>query len=84
MDRLPAGRYEIWAGTDNDNDLFICDAGETCGAWPSLDFPEFLEITDDLDGLDFSSNYQVSLPDVSAASLRPTTTDRFARPRRSR
>ena len=84
VDRLPAGRYEIWAGTDNDNDLFICDAGETCGAWPSLDFPEFLEITDDLDGLDFSSNYQVSLPDVSAASLRPTTTDRFARPRRSR
>ncbi|MGB1439778.1 MAG: S8 family serine peptidase, partial [Luminiphilus sp.] len=84
VDRLPAGRYEIWAGTDNDNDLFICDAGETCGAWPSLDFPEFLEITDDLDGLDFSSDYQVSLPDISATSLRPTTTDRFARPRRSR
>jgi serine protease len=84
VDRLPAGRYEIWAGTDNDNDLLICDAGETCGAWPSLDFPEILDITEDLDGLGFSSNYQISLPNVSAASLRPTTTDRFARPRRSR
>ena len=83
VDRLPVGTYEIWAGTDNDNDLFICDAGETCGAWPSLDFPEFLEITGDLDGLDFSSNYQISLPGVSAAGLRPVTTDRFTKPRRN-
>ena len=84
VDRLPAGRYEIWAGTDHDNDLLICDAGETCGAWPSLDFPEVLEVTEDLDGLRFSSNYQISLPNVSAAALRPITNNRFSQPRRSR
>ena len=83
VDRLPVGTYEIWAGTDNDNDLFICDAGETCGAWPSFDFPEFLTITEDRASLNFSSNYQISLPGISAASLRTSTTDRLAKPRRA-
>ncbi len=34
---LPEGDYEIWAGTDNDNDFFICDDGETCGAYQTMD-----------------------------------------------
>ena len=83
VDRLPVGTYEIWAGTDNDNDLLICDSGETCGAWPSIDFPEIITINEDLTDLNFTSNYQVSLPDSSASNLRPVTTDRFTKPRRN-
>jgi serine protease len=31
------GRYYVFAGTDLNNDGFICDAGEACGANPTLD-----------------------------------------------
>jgi serine protease len=34
---IPSGSYEIIAGTDADNDGFICDAGEACGAYPTFD-----------------------------------------------
>lgn len=35
--QVPPGDYQIYSGSDADNDLFICDAGEACGAWPVLD-----------------------------------------------
>ncbi len=43
---LPAGSYFIVAGTDEDNDGFICDPGEPlCGAYPSLELPTELTVT---------------------------------------
>jgi serine protease len=33
---VPAGRYNVVAGTDIDNDNVICQSGEACGAYPSL------------------------------------------------
>ena len=33
---VPPGEYLLVSGSDNDNDLFICDAGESCGAYPDL------------------------------------------------
>ena len=83
-DSLPIGTYEIWAGTDNDNDLFICDAGETCGAWPSIDTPATITISQDRNDIFFPSNYQISLPSISSASLRPMTDDRFIKSRKPR
>ena len=32
---LAAGSYYLLAGTDSDNDLNLCDAGEACGAYPT-------------------------------------------------
>jgi serine protease len=32
----PAGTYYLVLGTDHDSDLYICDPGEACGAYPSL------------------------------------------------
>jgi serine protease len=34
---VPNGKYHVFAGTDLNNDGFICDAGEACGGHPSLD-----------------------------------------------
>ncbi|MDG1314621.1 MAG: S8 family serine peptidase [Flavobacteriaceae bacterium] len=84
VDRLPVGVYEIWAGTDNDNDLLICDAGETCGAWPNIDSPAIITISENRNDIFFSSNYQISLPSISRASLKPMTDDRFIKPRKLR
>lgn len=36
---VAAGQYQLYVGTDNDNDGFICDPGEACGAWPTLAEP---------------------------------------------
>ncbi len=51
---VPPGDYEMIAGTDADNDLFICDAGEACGAYLTLDQPSDITVVDaDLSGIDF-------------------------------
>ena len=83
-DSLPVGTYEIWAGTDNDNDFFVCDAGEACGAWPTADTPAVITITEDRNDIFFPSNYQISLPSISSNTLKPMTDDRFIKSRKPR
>jgi len=68
--QVPAGEYEIVAGTDTDNDYFICDAGEACGAWLTVDQPIRIQLDSDASGLDFPVNYLVSLPTASSAAPR--------------
>lgn len=64
---VSAGEYEIIAGSDADNDLFICDAGESCGAYLTSDQPIRLNVSGDQSGLDFPAEYVVSLPSLQAA-----------------
>lgn len=65
--RVPTGRYQIFAGTDFDNDLFICDAGEACGAYLTIDQPLTVTIDADRDDLDFPIEYFISLPGTASA-----------------
>ena len=69
---IPAGEYEIVAGTDSDNDFFICDAGEACGALLTIDQPISLRVEDDIEGLDFPVEYVVSLPTTASRESRDT------------
>jgi subtilisin family serine protease len=41
---LPAGKYRIEAGTDNDGDGVLCEGGELCGAYPGIDYPIVLNL----------------------------------------
>jgi serine protease len=59
---VPQGRYEIFAGTDRDNDNYLGDAGEAFGAYQSSDQPTDVVAETDLSGLDFSTSYLVTLP----------------------
>jgi serine protease len=73
--RVPAGTYQIFAGTDSNNDFFLGDPGEAFGAYLTLDQPVPITISDDLSGLDFTSNFDVSFPSrLDAVELpgRPT------------
>lgn len=47
LPELPAGQYVIAAGTDRDDDGYICDAGEACGVWPLRDSPGVVELDGD-------------------------------------
>jgi serine protease len=69
---IPAGAYQLFAGSDANNDLFICDAGESCGAYVTLDAPVTIEVDRDRSDLDFVSGYIVQLPGVQTTVERET------------
>lgn len=65
---VPDGLYEILAGTDSDNDLFICDPGEACGSYLTLDQPQDILLDRTLAGLDFSVAHVIAIPAQSLDS----------------
>jgi serine protease len=55
---VTAGSYYAAAGSDLDNDGFICDPGEACGAYPTFDLPTILNTsTSNLTGIDFATGF---------------------------
>ena len=54
-------RYSIFSGSDMNNDDFICDAGESCGAYLALDSPVEITQDGDLTGLNFFSGFDIPL-----------------------
>ncbi len=64
----------VYAGTDSNNDGYLCDEAEACGAYPSLNSPEAVTITEDMDGIDFITDININLSGISdsAASLSNT------------
>jgi serine protease len=55
--RVPVGTYRIFSGSDSNNDGFICDAGESCGAFLTLTQPTDIELSEDQSLSDFPSSY---------------------------
>ncbi len=68
---VPAGTYRLFAGTDTDDDELLCDSGEACGAYPTLDSPQFVTIEANATTLDFESVYRLSLSQSAAAAEAP-------------
>ena len=70
FEEVPPGRYEITAGSDADNDFFICDPVESCGAWPALDdnLPS-IEVNQDVGNLDFSSSYSTGVVSIETTQV---------------
>ncbi|WP_286717780.1 S8 family serine peptidase [Thalassolituus sp. UBA2009] len=58
---VPAGRYSLLAGSDIDVDNVICQAGETCGAYPSLGAQQIIEISASRSGVNFLINLNSNL-----------------------
>ncbi|MGE0622215.1 MAG: S8 family serine peptidase [Pseudomonadales bacterium] len=69
---LPAGSYRIFAGSDMDNDNFLCDAGESCGAYRTLDAQERVTVdpatTPAVTGLDFVAEFRAVISAVAAGA----------------
>ena len=79
FDDIVAGRYRLFAGTDTDNDLLICDPGEACGAWLTTDRPATLQLDSDRDGIDFPADYLVSIPGGQGVDAGPTQLPELSR-----
>lgn len=72
---LAPGAYVIVAGTDLDDDGYLCDDGEACGAYPVLEQPIPITVTADetRSGLDFDVS---SDPTFAVAGPLPPRTPR--------
>ena len=78
---VPAGTYQIYAGTDLDNDFLICDPGEACGAWLTIDQPQSITLASDREDVDFAIEYLVVIPTIASAGRAELTLKRSPRPR---
>jgi serine protease len=67
--QVPTGNYGLIAGTDLDNDGFICDRGDACAAWPTLSQPEVLVVNGPRTGLELVTSF------VSTISAQSQATD---------
>ena len=65
---VPPGDYELVAGSDSDNDGFICDGGESCGIFPTIDSPTTVTIEGDRTDLDFVSSFRTTIRIESTAA----------------
>jgi serine protease len=63
---VPAGEYQIYIGTDNDMDDRICDAGEACGAWLSLQQPTLFTHARHRDNLSLSIGFSSTLTTLTS------------------
>lgn len=65
---VTAGNYYAAAGSDLDNDDTICDPGEACGAYPTIDLRAILNAaTSNLTSIDFTTGF---VPAIGAQSTQ--------------
>ena len=68
FEAIAPGNYQIIAGSDSNNDLVICDSGEACAAYQTLDSPQVIEINSDIEGLDFTTGFLLTISETSGNS----------------
>lgn len=75
LTNAPPGVYHVFAGTDSNQDGFLCDPGEACGAFTTLAQPTIVVVDGpDVNGLDFTTNFVLELtgtPLAAPLSLAP-------------
>ena len=77
---VPAGSYQIVAGSDSNNDGFICDSGEACGVYRDVDSPETVILSAPRTDLNFTSGFRTTLNQTSL-SVRPGGQGKAIKPR---
>lgn len=80
---IEAGAYQLSAGTDTNNDLFICDAGEACGSYLTADQPIIIDLNSNLEDINFSLEFLISIPTINATELQNARTSKSTTPERS-
>ncbi len=67
---VASGQYILYAGTDIDNDGFICNAGEGCGKYPNIGDFVYLEINgEDRANVDFVADIIAGFSSVGASNV---------------
>ncbi|MBW2229141.1 MAG: S8 family peptidase [Deltaproteobacteria bacterium] len=74
LSEVESGDYILVVGSDLDNDNFICDEGEACGAYPQLDDPQVVRIDRMLRGYDFTTSYPTEIQSMRSTLPAPIGT----------
>ncbi len=61
FDPVPEGEYFIIAGTDLDNDGLICDPGEACGGYPTIERLQPVKVYSNMENINFGSNFNITI-----------------------
>lgn len=77
---IPSGRYFLVAGTDSNNDGFICDEGEACGTFPTNELPNVIVVDQDRAGLNFVTGFEVGIT-ADSSSVPKRAASRTTYPR---
>ena len=67
FESIPSGEYLVISGTDLNNDRFICDPAEACGAYPVENSPETIVVDGAVTGIDFLVAYRTGVPTTTAS-----------------
>jgi serine protease len=73
-----AGSYQVFAGSDYNNDLFICDPGEACGAYPNADTSVLVEVGKNVSDVDFGAGLNTVIRSQSAGTAGPGSHQRLS------
>jgi serine protease len=68
---VAAGEYFIVAGSDMDNDVYICDEAEACGAYPTLGLANKVTVSSHLSELDFDVGFMTGIGTNAAGGTPP-------------
>ncbi len=68
---VAAGTYIIVAGSDPDNDDSLCEVGEACGAYLTLDDPVRVAVNGNRSGLNFTASYVTSIGATGTSRWNP-------------
>ncbi len=80
---VPPGQYQVFAGSDADNDLLICDPGEACGSWLTVDQPITIDLASDRENINFPVDYLIAIPTIETeGQAGPGATGQIERQRR--
>jgi serine protease len=63
------GDYYLLAGSDLDNNLLICEAGESCGSYPTMGDAAVVSVDSDMTNLDFDISFDQNLDSSQFFSL---------------
>jgi serine protease len=63
------GDYYLLAGSDLDNNLLICEAGESCGSYPTMGDAAVVSVGSDMTNLDFDISFDQNLDSSQFFSL---------------
>lgn len=67
-DGIPEGNHYLFVGSDRNNDGFICDAAEACGAYRLVGRPQQIVLDRDRSALDFGISFDASLSSAESAA----------------
>jgi len=67
FDDVAPGTYQIFAGTDSNNNFDICDTGEACGTYLTTDQPTNITVDRNLTSVNFFTGFDVAIRSQSAS-----------------